>query len=602
MKVMVLFLVFVSVIGLAACGDDESRNGSTDGRGDAGEFETTSISGNGGEAHTPSGGSSGIEAGTADSGDQEDAGSVHIGVDVEAALPQTISSAQDHTCWLDTEGTIHCEGDPFPDWTDPPAAGFVRIAIENNHGCAIDEAGKVTCWGQGEEEKSECYESSFEDHCGQSDPPDGEFIDIAVGKQFSCGVTSRAELVCWGKAPYGQGRIEGNFKQVAARGDLMCALAVEGEAYCWMEGEDQSIDIGSELVEVAVTGGWACGLNGDGEVYCNLSSQPLEDSRFSRISAGGNHACGIRLDGSMECWGSSNAHRIPPPEGKMVEIAPGSSHICAKFEDDLVQCWGREFGDGGGEYQCAVDEAQLTGSVDGNELSESYELHWMDDRNTDTYYEYLMWFDSGFVLLRGSEPGLYSSYMPHFTVPDGESVLLDYALLHLGVTDSNPGQFYCAGSGSLVNRVGDEGLLDLKNVVALGACEDGTSVTGEVSFCYDTTQREACDTLSGTVDGHSMDGEAEFIGNVRAVRVRSGNDLYLVRTIGDSEDVSWGIILTDPNGPHAGATYCAGFGSSQTIEERATFDRRHNYTFTNLTRIDGCAGVIGSGTLSGCIR
>lgn len=203
---------------------------------------------------------------------------------------------------------------------------------------------------------------------------------------------------------------------------------------------------------------------------------------------------------------------------------------------------------------------------------------------------------------RGSEPGLYTSYMPHFTVSDGESVPLDYALLHLGVTDSNPGQFYCAGSGSLVNRVGDEGLLDLKNVIALGACEDGTSVTGEVSFCYDTKQREACDTLSGTVDGHSMDGEADFIGNVRAVRVRSGNNFYLVRTTGDSEDVSWGIILTDPNGPLAGATYCAGLGSSHTIEERATFDRKHSYTFTNLTRIDSCAGVIGSDTLSGCIR
>lgn len=164
------FLIFVSVISLAACGDDESRNGSTDGRGDAGDFETTSISGNGGEAHTPSGGSSAIEAGTADIGGQEDAGSVHIGVDVEAALPQTIFSAQEHTCWLDAEGTINCTGDPYLDWTDPPAGGFVRIAIESNHGCAIDEAGKVTCSGQGEEEESDCYENSFEDHCGQSDP------------------------------------------------------------------------------------------------------------------------------------------------------------------------------------------------------------------------------------------------------------------------------------------------------------------------------------------------------------------------------------------------------------------------------------------------
>ncbi|MFB6375357.1 MAG: RCC1 domain-containing protein, partial [Bradymonadaceae bacterium] len=134
------------------------------------------------------------------------------------------------TCGLKEDGSINCwghgeepngsfgrkdtlEGDRDTyafdhDQAIPPEGRYTDVATSSSqHACAIDESGKVTCWGRGTVENEM---DSSRDY-GQSDPPAGSFEQLSLGYEFSCGLRTDGRVQCWGRNNWGQTDPDGGY-------------------------------------------------------------------------------------------------------------------------------------------------------------------------------------------------------------------------------------------------------------------------------------------------------------------------------------------------------------------------------------------------------
>ncbi|KAF8394917.1 hypothetical protein HHK36_018856 [Tetracentron sinense] len=94
-----------------------------------------------------------------------------------------------HVCGLNISGFLICKGNNDSGQLNVPSAvpfEFLRLALGNNHSCAIRESnGYVVCWGGGDFSGNVTVGVSFE--------------SIVAGLNFTCGLTTRNfSLICWG--------------------------------------------------------------------------------------------------------------------------------------------------------------------------------------------------------------------------------------------------------------------------------------------------------------------------------------------------------------------------------------------------------------------
>jgi alpha-tubulin suppressor-like RCC1 family protein len=99
------------------------------------------------------------------------------------------ASGETHSCELEADGVVLCDGDnTFGQLDVPVGAVYVQIACGDFHSCALDRYGQVTCWG--------------DDSYGQSSPPPGEFVEIDASANWSLGVHREGTLACWGECRF----------------------------------------------------------------------------------------------------------------------------------------------------------------------------------------------------------------------------------------------------------------------------------------------------------------------------------------------------------------------------------------------------------------
>jgi len=233
--------------------------------------------------------------------------------------------------------------------TGPPAVGinFIQVAAGREFSCGLAADGTAYCWDQ---------------FPGVPIPVSGtvKLRSVSVRYRHTCGVGQDGQAYCWGDNTVGQvGRVGGTQYNapVPVRGNLTfqsvsvglahtCGLTADGAVYCW--GANDVNQLGMDSVP------GPCDV-GAGPVAVDCSPDPLPvlaDLRFTSVSAGDFHACAVATDGTAYCWGQGNtgqlgtggsAAALPAPVSgglTFLTVSAGGDHSCGITTEHDAYCWG----------------------------------------------------------------------------------------------------------------------------------------------------------------------------------------------------------------------------------------------------------------------
>jgi|SRR5690606_23654563 len=167
-----------------------------------------------------------------------------------------------------------------------------------------------------------------------------------------------------------------------------------------------------------------------------------------------------------------------------------------------------------------------------------------------------------------------------------------------GASGSEPGEFYCSGGGSTLERSSDEVLVNFANLHALGGCEDGTPVSGVLEHedgVGTTTTIDGLDSdsaLGGLSGGYNPDE-----GSGSAITTMNDGAILRIRW-GAGGDVVWAVYVSPRDGALEGATYCSttgtvlGFGGGSDTA----------VSLSNFYKVAACPTEDSTDSLQGCLR
>jgi alpha-tubulin suppressor-like RCC1 family protein len=240
-----------------------------------------------------------------------------------------------------------------------------------------------------------------------------EYLDVASGQYFSCGIRTDGTLRCWGNNTYDQLAVpRGVFVSLTVGNLHACALDALGQATCWgHDGSGESdAPAGITFSEIAAGSGvtcgvvdpgdtvlcWGSGLNGvtnepagafhglslkyqtacairtaDNRTICwgqqgLIVAVPVAvNSLINRVEVGLAHACGLLANGNATCWGSNQSGSTTPFLGPFVDLESDSDTTCGLRTNGTGVCWGTFGGilpdlqsfDIGYYFGCGLDSA-----------------------------------------------------------------------------------------------------------------------------------------------------------------------------------------------------------------------------------------------------
>ena len=260
-------------------------------------------------------------------------------------------------CWgLNDEGQL---GDGTFTLRSSPVAvsgghAFSRVSAGHAHSCGLTAQGVAWCWGDDSHGQLGDGGTGLP---GKSAQPvrvlfDEPFADIHAGYYQTCGMTTHAEVWCWGMNGAGQ------------NGD---GTTIDRHAPVAVTGAHQftAISPGDRFVCGVAGGVWCWGLNDDGQVgptapdtsRVPLSVEGTAALHVVRASAGAStvagtesYACGLRLDGRVFCWGGAipalrERGAVAPLDDRIRAsvVAPGAQHVCVLSRDGYAYCGGANF-------------------------------------------------------------------------------------------------------------------------------------------------------------------------------------------------------------------------------------------------------------------
>jgi hypothetical protein len=209
------------------------------------------------------------------------------------------------------------------------------------------------------------------------------FVSISLGQLYSCGLTPKGQVYCWGSFGLAVGGSAPALVPspvpftVLTVGEPIwvpgvCALSATGVPYCWTPPAAASpVGGGFTFDQISHGGGHACALTAAGIAMCwgyndlgqlGTGSPPVDQPlpsfvsgalTFSTISAGTNHTCAVAIGGAAYCWGSNANGQLgsavqpraddPTAVGGGINfrsITAGTVHSCAAAVDSTTYCWG----------------------------------------------------------------------------------------------------------------------------------------------------------------------------------------------------------------------------------------------------------------------
>ena len=283
-----------------------------------------------------------------------------------------------------------------------PKMVFKAISVGFVDSCALTTKGAVKCWaynGEGELGNGTKVDSAVP--VGVSGL--GKNVKaISSGSYFTCALTTKGAVKCWGANTYGQlgnGTTAASPKPVAvsglgkgvkalgAGGYHACAVTTKGAPKCWGyngEGElgdntkvNSAVPVAvyslSKGIKAIAAGSYTTcahttkntvkcwGYNGDGELGDGTTTSSLKPvlagglgNKVKAMAYGDIHGCAVNTSGSVKCWGyngygalgdnttttSSKPVGVYNIGAKIKGVAAGGYHSCALTTKGAIKCWG----------------------------------------------------------------------------------------------------------------------------------------------------------------------------------------------------------------------------------------------------------------------
>lgn len=278
---------------------------------------------------------------------------------VSSGVPFTsVTTGLNHTCHLDTDGDIWCNGDnQFKQVGDANTAtsfsspqetqvgqNYLKIASGDRHNCAINSTGNVLCFGSNSSGQSGelIMGGSFEAaQVGQLGTITNA-SSLSLGGAHSCVTTTTGQLYCFGQNYILNGDDETELSSsptpsligdydgidISAGTNTTCLqtdLLPESKVMCFGNGQknkrgdstqlDSHIPIAisntSEFKFISTGNDRTCLINSNYELLCFGNGysgvQKISTTKkFTQFEVGHEHDCGVSTNGEVFCRGSNN--------------------------------------------------------------------------------------------------------------------------------------------------------------------------------------------------------------------------------------------------------------------------------------------------------
>lgn len=220
----------------------------------------------------------------------------------------------------------------------PELHDIKTVALGANHTCALNTAGTVRCWGLNNSGQLGSTVGEACTNLGRSictttptkvQGLPASVIDISAGSSHTCALTDSGQVFCWGDNLYGQLGVErsltcdvtaiacspapvtptdldSNVVAVVAGSDHTCAVTDVGTATCW----------GS--IRAGQLGDGTGGLRGFDErstavgVCVGGRPEPCRSVMIevAGLAAGSEHSCALMAAGGVWCWGGNSSGQL----------------------------------------------------------------------------------------------------------------------------------------------------------------------------------------------------------------------------------------------------------------------------------------------------
>jgi hypothetical protein len=518
--------------------------------------------------------------------------------------------SESRICLLDSKGDVACRITGNPAWMPMQKGPFASVVDGGDFGCGLNAEGALRCWQMEPNRPYRLCSNLMPTDCLQDGAaPLGKYRAVSAGAGFACVIEDAGSIRCWGNNEDGRATPpSGNdFVSISSRGALSCAMRSAGTIDCW--GDLFSIDIKdlpSPVVQVVSSSIDLCVLTQSGGVDCvgwNAAFKQRVPPGFvpARIASSGEGICGLTKAGVIKCWGNAYMERYPPPPGPYVDAVAGTTNVCALRGDDVVECWGDDWGNGAGDEQCKVTEAEVTA----NGKTQTFyvgEKPWATFTTspsgtwtavTTLELEQSTSFDaSSFVYFtaEGAKSGVPGS--PKAMLDDGQKAQIKQSVWALSASPTAPGEILCSASssGSTIARNGDELTFEIRMLASLGRCP-GTPVSGQLSWC--APPMCATGMASGSIGGVAWTALGRGISILNKNGGLSFDDGSYLRIAQGAANVTerWGLLITPASSPFGGQVFCVGEMTETT----------GSTNFAKLSSLGACS-MNGSGTLNSCVR
>ena len=166
-----------------------------------------------------------------------------------------------------------------------------------------------------------------------------DIVSLGAGADFTCALTRRGELFCWGRNDLGQlGRGTSDTlphseprrvalgvaaTSLAVGYDHACAATGDGVAYCW--GDDRMLESGTASHDESC-------VEALRPVACHRRPTRVAGAlRFRTLAAGFRESCGVAEDRSAYCWGDAMAGRQPADSQSLDRCGgPATANWCRR--------------------------------------------------------------------------------------------------------------------------------------------------------------------------------------------------------------------------------------------------------------------------------